>query len=127
MLDSLNPFLPYALLFLRIIVAIIFFSSGLKKVRQPAKSAEKQGLPSFLMFTVGMGEIVAPILIAVGIYVQIGAMILIIVMLGAISMKIFVWGVGFYSSEGYGWHYDLLLLCANLVFLAGGGPLILIG
>lgn len=124
MLHILNPFFPYALLFLRITVAIIFFSSGLSHVRNPS---ERTDLPTGLTLLVGIGEIIGPIMIALGIYVQIGAMMLIIIMFGAIYKKLFSWNMGFYSSEGFGWHYDLLLLCANLVFLAGGGPLVLIG
>jgi putative oxidoreductase len=124
MLEIINPFFPYALLFLRIIVAIIFFSSGVSHVKRPSKRTD---LPPMLTVLLGLVEIIAPVMIAVGIFVQIGAMMLIIVMLGAIYKKIFVWNIGFYSSDSLGWHYDLLLLCANLVFLSGGGRLILIG
>lgn len=124
MVFSTGPFINYALLFLRIIVAVIFFSSGLAHVRNPS---ERTDLPVFLTILVGLGEIVGPIMLAFGIYVQIGALLLLTVMLGAIFKKIFVWNTGFYSNEGFGWHYDLLLLCANLVFLTGGGSLVLIG
>jgi putative oxidoreductase len=124
MLDIIHPFFPYALLFLRLIVALIFFSSGIQHVRIPSNRTD---LSPKLTLLLGAVEIIAPIMIAFGIYVQIGAMMLIIVMLGAIYKKIFVWKIDFYSSDSLGWHYDLLLLCANLVFLSGGGPLVLIG
>jgi putative oxidoreductase len=125
MLHILHPFLPYALLFLRIIVAVVFFSSGMSHLRKPSNRVSE--LPHSLTILLGMVEIIAPIMIAVGIYVQIVAMMLIIIMAGAISIKIFVRNVGFYSSDSLGWHYDTLLLCANFVFLAGGGKLVLIG
>jgi putative oxidoreductase len=92
MLDIINAFFPYALLFLRIIVAIIFFSSGTSHLKQPGKRTD---LSPGLTVLLGVVEIVAPIMIAVGIFVQIGAMMLIIVMLGAIYKKIFVWNIGF--------------------------------
>lgn len=127
MIFGTGPFINYALLFLRIIVAIIFFSSGLNHVKQPTKRGKEIGLPPFLTILVGAAEIVGPVMIAFGIYVQIGALLLIAIMLGAIFKKIFVWKTGFYSSEGFGWHYDLLLLCSNMVFLTGGGSLIIVG
>lgn len=76
----------------------------------------------------GITEIIGALSVAAGIYIQIGAVLLIGAMLGAIYKKIMVWNTGFYSEEGLGWHYDLLLLCVNLVFLtADGGNLIIIG
>lgn len=75
----------------------------------------------------GTVEILAALSVAAGIYIQIGAVLLIGIMLGAIYKKTMVWGTGFYSDEGYGWHYDVLLLCANLVFLATGGSFVLAG
>ncbi len=74
----------------------------------------------------GIAEILGAISIAVGIFTQIGALILILTMLGAIYKKVFEWDKGFYEKEGYGWHYDLLLLLGALVVLAtAGGRLVL--
>lgn len=127
MLIDLSPLLDFALLALRIIVAIIFFSSGKSHVMQPAKRGESIGMPPGATRFLGIIEITGAISVAAGIYIQIGAILLIGVMLGAIYKKTMVWDMGFYSDKGFGWHYDLLLLCANLVFLAMGGDLMLVG
>lgn len=117
-----------AFLALRIIVAIIFYSSGKSHAMQPNKRSESIGMSPGATRFLGIVELIGAISIAFGIYIQIGAALLIGVMMGAIYKKIMVWGPGFYSEEGMGWHYDLLILCANLVFLAeGGGSFIIIG
>jgi putative oxidoreductase len=46
---------------------------------------------------------------------------------GAIQKKLFVWHIGFWGENTYGWHYDLLFLVANLVILTtAGGRLVLV-
>jgi putative oxidoreductase len=64
--------------------------------------------------------------VAFGVFTQLAAMGLILVMLGAIQKKIFVWHTGFWGEKTYGWHYDLMLVMMNLVILfTNGGPLVL--
>ena len=40
-----------------------------------------------------------------------------IVIVGAIQKKIFVWHTGFWGERSFGWHYDLMLLVMNLVLV----------
>ncbi len=41
-------------------------------------------------------------------------------------MKVFKWETGFYA-EGFGWHYDLLILLAALViFTTAGGAFVIL-
>lgn len=128
MLLDLTLFSDIAFLALRIIVAVIFYSSGKDHAMKPAERAESLGMSSGATGFLGVVEIIGAISVAAGIYIQIGSVLLIGVMLGAIYKKTMVWGIGFYSEKGFGWHYDFLLLCANLVFLTtGGGNIILIG
>ena len=55
------------------------------------------------------------------------ALALMLVMLGAIQKKVFVWHIGFWGERTYGWHYDRLFLVASLVILTtGGGHLVLV-
>jgi putative oxidoreductase len=45
-----------------------------------------------------------------------------IVMLGAMHRKAFVWHSGFWGKKGMGWHYDLIFfLIALLIFATNGG------
>ena len=74
----------------------------------------------------GVSEGAGSLGVAVGVFVQLAALGLIAIMLGAIQKKIFVWHTGFWGDKGYGWHYDLMLVVMNLVILTtGGGRLVL--
>jgi putative oxidoreductase len=65
--------------------------------------------------------------VALGVLTQVAALGLMLVMLGAIQKKLFVWHTGFWGDKSYGWHYDLLFLVVNLVILTtGGGRLVLL-
>ena len=115
----------YALLALRIIVAIVFFSSGKGHIQNPKERGKSIGMPPTVTLFLGIAEVIGAISVAGGIYIQIGAALLICTMLGAIYKKIFVWKTGFYAEKGYGWHYDLILLTANLVFISNPGDLLI--
>ncbi|MDX1640242.1 MAG: DoxX family protein [Balneolaceae bacterium] len=125
MLDD-NTFYDIAILALRIVVALIFFSSGKSHFMQPEKRSKSIGLSKQATLFLGVAEMAGAISVALGIFPQFGVVLLIGVMLGAIYKKMFQWNVGFYSQDGVGWHYDLLLLCANLVFITNSGLFILI-
>jgi putative oxidoreductase len=49
---------------------------------------------------------------------------LILVMLGAIQKKIFVWHIDFCGEKASGWHYDLtflvMVMCLVIVITDGG-------
>lgn len=94
---------------------------------KPKERGEGLGLSPGMTRFVGIAEVVGAISVALGIYIQIGAIILIGTMLGALYKKIFIWGTGFYADEGLGWHYDLIFVFANLLFLATGGRFVLLG
>ena len=127
MIIDLSFLYDFALLALRIIVAIVFFSSGKSHLMKSEERAEGLGLSPGLTRFVGIAEVIGAISVAAGIYIQIGAALLISTMLGALYKKIFVWNTGFYADEGFGWHYDVIFLCANLLFLATGGRFVLLG
>ncbi|MEH6764177.1 MAG: DoxX family protein [Aequorivita antarctica] len=117
----------FALLLFRVIIAIVFFSSGKSHVQKPKERGESIGMSPTATTVLGLAEIVGAISIAFGIFTQIGGLLIMGAMLGAIYKKIFVWKTGFYEDKGYGWHYDLLLfLGAFVIFATHGGRLILI-
>ncbi len=73
------------------------------------------------------GRITVSIGVALGVLTQLAAIGLILIMLGAIQKKIFVWKTGFWGERTYGWHYDLMLVVMNLVIvMTGGGKLVLL-
>ncbi len=62
-----------------------------------------------------------------GVLTQLASAGLILLMLGAIQKKIFVWKTGFWGKHGTdGWHYDLMLVVMNAVIVVtNGGKLVL--
>ena len=120
-LFHLEYLIPISLLFLRIIVAIVFFSSGRNHLADPIKRSESLDLSPDMTRIIGILEIIAAISIAIGIVPQIGAMIIIVIMLGAIKKKIIDWNTGFYAKKSFGWHYDAIFLVAALLIMATNG------
>jgi putative oxidoreductase len=124
---QLLPFNDAALLCLRVVVAVVFFESGRRHAADPVGRAASIGLsPGFTRF-LGLGEMAAALGVALGVLTQVAALGLILIMLGAIQKKVFVWHTGFWGEKTYGWHYDLTFLVVSLVILTtGGGRLVLI-
>ena len=120
-IPQLLPFANAALLCLRLIVAVIFFDSGRRHAADPVGRGESIGLPPGVTRLLGTAQMAASLGIALGVLAQIAALGLIVISLGAIQKKVFVWHSGFWGEKTYGWHYDLLLLVCNLVMLTSGG------
>ena len=124
---QLLPFSDLALLCLRLMVAVVFFESGRQHARDPIGRAASVGLSPGVTRMLGLAEMAAALGVALGVFAQVAALGLIVIMLGAIQKKLFVWHIGFWGDKAYGWHYDLLLLVASLVILTtGGGRLVLV-
>ncbi len=116
-----------ALLCLRLLVASVFFTSGFRHVKDPVGRGASVGLSPGLSLLLGWVEMAAAVGVALGVLTQVAALGLMVVMLGAIQKKVFVWHTGFWGEKTYGWHYDLTFLISNLVILttAGGGLVLL--
>ncbi len=111
----------WSLFLLRVTVAVVFGSSGFNHLKSPRQRAESLGMS--LGFTVFLGavELAGAIALAVGVLTQWAALGLILVMLGAIYLKVAKWKTGFWGEKSMGWHYDLLFVAMNLVILCTGG------
>ena len=124
---ELLRFSDVGLLLLRLMVAVVFFTSGLNHLKHPTERAKSIGASRGFTIVLGSGEVLGSLGVALGILVQLAAIGLILIMLGAIQKKIFVWKTGFWGKGGYGWHYDLMLLVMNVVILVtGGGSLVVL-
>ena len=114
------------LLVLRLMVAVVFLDSGRNHLRHPAERSKSIGASTGFTVFLGTAEVLGSVGLALGILTQLAAIGLILIMLGAIQKKIFVWKIGFWGGRAYGWHYDLMLLVMNLVIVTtGGGRLVL--
>jgi len=118
---QLLPFGDAALLCLRLIVAAVFFDSGRRHASDPVGRGKDIGLSPGLTRLVGLGSMAAALGVALGVLIQIAALGLIVISLGAIQKKVFVWHSGFWGDKTYGWHYDLLFIVCNVVILTSGG------
>jgi putative oxidoreductase len=116
-----------ALLLLRLLVGFVFISSGWSHAKDPVERGKSIGMsPGFTRF-LGTAEIAGGLGVAVGVLPQLAALGLILIMLGAIQKKIFVWHTGFWGKHGTdGWHYDLLFAAALLVIATTGGGRIVV-
>ena len=110
-----------ALLGLRALAGLVFVWSGFSHARDPEGSSEDLGLPKPIVLLVGVVELLAGLGIAGGLLTRLSAAGLMIVMLGAMHRKAFVWHSGFWGKGSQGWHYDLLFLLINLLIFATNG------
>ena len=114
------------LLLLRLMVAAVFLESGRNHLKNPAERSKGIGASTGFTVFLGTAEVLGGLGVASGVLTQLAAIGLILVMLGAIQKKIFVWHIGFWGGRAYGWHYDLmLLLMCVVILLTGGGRLVL--
>jgi putative oxidoreductase len=128
MFPQLGQFTDLGLLLMRLMVAAVFVTSGLEHVKHPKERAESIGMsPAFTMF-LGVAEIMGSLGVAFGVLTQPAAIGLMLLMLGAIYKKVFVWHIGFWGKNTSGWHYDLMLILMNVVIACtDGGKYVLWG
>ncbi len=124
---QLAQFTDIALLLLRLMVGIVFITSGYKHLKDPATRSKDIGMGKSFTIFLGAAELAGGLGVISGVLAQLAAIGLILVMLGAIQKKIFTWHTGFWGKPGTnGWSYDTMLVVMNLVIVtAGGGNLTL--
>ena len=119
---QLTRFTDVALLLLRVMVGLVFLTSGWNHLRDPAGRSKDIGLSKRFTIFLGAAELAGGLGIILGVFAQLAAAALILIMFGAIQKKIFVWRTGFWGKSGTnGWSYDAMLLVMNLVIITTGG------
>jgi len=108
----------WSLFLLRLMVAIVFGSSGFNDLKSPRQRAESLGMSVGFTVFLGIAELAGAMGLVAGVLTQWAALGLILVMLGAIYMKVARWKTGFWGEKSMGWHYDLLFVAMNLVICA---------
>ncbi len=121
MFPQLLKFADCGLLLLRIMVGIVFVNSGWNHLKNPEERSKSIGMSKGFTIFLGAAELAGGLGVTFGVLTQLAAMGLILLMLGAILKKIFVWHTGFWGQKTYGWHYDLILVVMNLVIMFTGG------
>ena len=111
----------WGLLLLRIITGVVFLWSGWSHVKSPRERAKSLGLSVGFTIFLGWAEILGSLGIMFGVLTQLATLGLILIMFGAIYMKIAKWKTGFWGEKSSGWHYDLIFVITNLVILLTDG------
>src|SRR6476659_2423133 len=122
MFPQLAQFTDLALLFLRVMVGLVFITSGWKHLKDPEARSKDIGMSKGFTIFLGAAEVAGSLGVIFGVLTQLAAAGLILIMLGAIQKKGFVWKTGFWGKHGTdGWHYDLMLVVMNLVIITTNG------
>jgi putative oxidoreductase len=119
---QLAQFTDVALLLLRLMVGIVFITSGYKHLTDPEARSKDIGMSKSFTIFLGAAECAGALGVISGVFAQLAAIGLILVMLGAIQKKIFTWHTGFWGKSGTnGWSYETILIVMNLVIVTTGG------
>ena len=102
-----------ALFILRIVIALIFIRGGFRKTMNPKNVAKMAKWPVGAGRVLGLFELVGGIAVLLGIYTQIAAIIPVVVMLGALYYKLFIWR----TAEV---ELDFLILASAIVLIVFG-------
>ena len=120
----------WGLLALRLAIGAIFMVHGWPKMTGARGMAAAMGggeaKPVMVgMFTLqGIVELGGGILMILGVITQLVALAFIVIMIGAIYLKITKFKSGFMAQQTTGWEFDLVLLAGNiLLFLTGPGEI----
>jgi putative oxidoreductase len=122
MFPQLARLTDLGLLLLRFMIGIVFFTSGWSHLKDPAGRAQSIGMSKGFTVFLGAAELAGSLGIILGVFQQVAAIGLILIMLGSIYKKIFAWHTGFWGDKASGWHYDLMLaiMCLVVLFTDGG-------
>ena len=121
MFPQLDRLTDLGLLLIRLMVGLVFVSSGYNHLKDPEARAKSIEMSKGFTIFLGIAEMAGGLGVAAGVLTQLAAIGLMLLMLGAIEKKIFSWHTGFWGEKTYGWHYDLMMIIMNLVILTTNG------
>ncbi|MGA8099784.1 MAG: DoxX family membrane protein [Candidatus Cybelea sp.] len=124
---DLTPFTDYGILFLRVMAGAVYIDSGYNDLKDPEARSKSLGISKSFAIFLGAAEVAGGAAVVVGVFQQLAAIGLILIMLGAIQKKLFVWKTGFWGKDGLGWSYELTLTSILLVIVfTDGGRIVLL-
>jgi putative oxidoreductase len=117
----LERFADFALVFLRLMAGLVFVDSGYNDLKSPDSRSKSIGLPRNVILFLAAAELLGGVAVILGVLPQLASIGLILIMLGALQKKIFVWKTGFWGKDGLGWNYELILISMLLVIACTNG------
>lgn len=112
-----EPNIDLAFFVLRLALAIVFLAHGPAKLQKSQEMAGGMGMTPQQVMGIGALETLGALSMILGIYMQVGAAFLSVVMLGAIYFKTQKWNKGFTGENG--WELDFIVLAAAIAVLLG--------
>ena len=113
-----HPNIP--LFIMRGVLGFVFIYAARNKLSDVAGFAKHNKMPEWAAYSLITFELFGGLGVMFGIYTQVAALILLVLMGVSIYLHVFKWESPYWASEG-GWEYDLLLFSMALVILATGG------
>jgi putative oxidoreductase len=98
MFPPLTQFADFSLLALRLMVGLVLITSGWNHVTKSDERSKSIGMSKGFSIFLGVAEMAGAVGVAFAVFTQLAATGLILVMLGAIEKKIFVWHTGFWGA-----------------------------
>ncbi len=120
-MQTYTNFQNASLLILRIITAAIFYVAAYYKF--PYWSSAPEGTSAFMLFTTRLLSIAEPLgatAVLFGFLTRWAAAGLIIILIGAIYISQFVYGIGFVMPASPGWNFALAVLAGCLILASFG-------
>src|SRR5213082_2554327 len=111
LIPQLFRFADLSLFLLRLMVGVVFLVSGWNHLKDPEGRSKSIGMSKGFTAFLGAAEVAGSLGVIFGVLTQLAAAGLILLMLGAIQKKIFVWRTGLWGNSGTnGWSYDTMLV-----------------
>jgi len=111
----IEPNAELAMFVLRLALGILFLAHGPQKFQDTGRKAASMGMNPSLLALVGVLETLGAASMILGVWTQLGAVFLSVVMLGTIYMKTQKWHTKFTGENG--WELDFIVLAAALTVL----------
>jgi len=122
-MSTYSNFQNAALLILRLITAAIFYVAAYFKFPFWSGVPEGMSVSPFLLFTTKLLSIAEPLgatALVLGFLTRLASWGLIIILLGAIYVSQFVYGIGFVTPTSAGWNMTLAVLGGCVILAAFG-------
>lgn len=119
-LNHLSAYQDIGMLLMRLVLGFAFIMAAYYKSQDIRKFAQANELPPLAACGVMIIEFLAGSTLALGLLAPIGALAIMCLMAGSMSLHVFKWKSPYWANQG-GWEYDLMLFTMALVILLTGG------
>lgn len=120
MVQYFDMYAGWGTMALRLVIAAVFLVHGWPKIKNPAGIAQAAwGGVKALGLLHGVVEVAGAVALVTGFYMREAALLLALIMVGAIYFKIAKWKLPFMAEQSTGWEFDLVLLGGLLAILLG--------